>query len=156
VQHKPGDEAAFIAASIKNCQNSIKEGGIHRFDLLQNAEDTCNFILVEAYNSPEGPIAHKNTAHYKQWASEVAGMMARPRSAIKYASLYPEPLYWHRSAEITHPGEHSSHVNSYGGAKGFSAVASQSFGFLSPKLSIGRDIAEKALANSIKVHFLFV
>jgi (4S)-4-hydroxy-5-phosphonooxypentane-2,3-dione isomerase len=67
VQVKKGKEAAFVEQTIKNCRASATEGGIHRFDLLQNAEDSCNFVLLEVYSSDEAPAAHKATAHYLAW-----------------------------------------------------------------------------------------
>jgi alcohol dehydrogenase class IV/quinol monooxygenase YgiN len=137
-----GSEEQFMQATLKNCKESIKEGGIHRFDLLQNIENPSNFVLVEAYNSPLAPASHKATAHYKAWAAEVAAMMAQPRTAKKYASLYPLRLYWHQSGRMIMPGEN--------GRKGLSSVAGQAFSFLGPKISFGRNIAAKAITTAIK------
>lgn len=140
-----GMQENFINASLRNCQNSIREGGIHRFDLLQNAENKCNFILVEVYNHPDAPAAHKQTDHYKNWASEVASMMATPRSASRFESLFPSSLYWHYSANIIHQLDHQLHpVN-----KGLSGLSGFGFNFLSPKISVGRNIVENALKSSI-------
>ena len=66
-----GSEEAFIAASLDNCKNSIKEAGVTRFDLMQNTDDSANFALVEVYNTANAPAAHKATAHYAAWAAAV-------------------------------------------------------------------------------------
>ena len=59
VQVTPGSEEAFIAASVRNCKASAFEPGVHRFDFLRNTEDPLNFALVEVYNHPDAPAAHK-------------------------------------------------------------------------------------------------
>ena len=51
-------------------------------------------MLAEAYRSAEDHGRHRQTAHYAAWAEAVAPMMAEPRSALKYASLFPEPDRW--------------------------------------------------------------
>jgi autoinducer 2-degrading protein len=55
---------AFKAATIENAQNSIKESGIARFDVIQNNDDLTRFVLVEVYRTAEDPARHKETAHY--------------------------------------------------------------------------------------------
>jgi hypothetical protein len=114
---------------------------VHRFDLLRNTADPANFALVEVYNSPIAAAEHKATAHYAQWAEAVKGIMARPRTSAKYATKFPAPLYWHRSAYLTHPGEAAEveaegevEGKEEGGLRGLSAVSGSAFGFLSPKV----------------------
>ena len=98
VSVKPGTEDAFKAASLDNAQNSVKEPGVARFDVLQNVEDTTKFLLVEVYSNADAPAAHKETAHYAQWRDTVADMMAEPRSALKYSSCFPfEDANWRMS-----------------------------------------------------------
>jgi len=94
VQVTPGSEEAFIAASLDNCKNSIKEAGVTRFDLMQNTDDSANFALVEVYNTADAPAAHKATAHYAAWAAAVTDMMARPRQSSKWRTLFPSPKFW--------------------------------------------------------------
>jgi hypothetical protein len=38
--------------------------------------------------------AHKETAHYLAWRDAVASQMAEPRSAVKYANVYPDDAAW--------------------------------------------------------------
>lgn len=90
IQVKPDQVEAFQAASIENSRQSLQEPGIARFDLLQQQDDPTRFLLVEVYRTAEAPAAHKQTAHYQKWAETVAGMMAVPRSSLKFSRVYPE------------------------------------------------------------------
>lgn len=84
VHVKPECVAAFRHASLANAKLSLQEPGIARFDLLQQNDDPTRFVLVEAYRNVEATVAHKATAHYAAWRDAVAGMMAEPRTSVKY------------------------------------------------------------------------
>ncbi len=90
IQVKPDRVEDFKTASIDNSRNSLQEPGIARFDVLQQQDDPTRFLLVEIYRTADAPAAHKQTAHYKRWAEAVAGMMAEPRSSVKFDRIYPE------------------------------------------------------------------
>lgn len=94
IQVKPDAIEAFKAATLLNARASLQEPGIARFDVLQQPDDPCRFLLVEAYRSEDAPAAHKRTAHYAAWAEAVAALMAEPRSSRKLASLFPEDAEW--------------------------------------------------------------
>lgn len=91
---KPEFVEAFKQATVENASNSLKEPGIARFDVIQQADDPTRFILVEVYRTDGAPGAHKETAHYKRWANAVMEMMAEPRQSVKYANVFPEDLGW--------------------------------------------------------------
>ena len=84
VHVKPECVEAFRQASLANAQKSIHEPGIATFDLLQQQDDPTRFLLIEIYRSVEATAAHKATAHYATWRDTVAGMMAEPRTSVKY------------------------------------------------------------------------
>lgn len=86
---KPGFVNAFIEATGENHENSVKEPGNLRFDILQDAQDPCKFILYEAYASEQAAAAHKETAHYFNWRDRVAPWMAKPREGLKHKLLFP-------------------------------------------------------------------
>lgn len=86
---KPEHIDDFIKVSTENHQESIKEKGNLRFDLVQDANDTSKFVIYEAYESDEAAAAHKETAHYKKWRNAVADWMAKPRKGEKYIILAP-------------------------------------------------------------------
>ena len=80
----------FIEACKQNHLESIKEPGNLRFDVLQDAEDPAKFTLYEAYESEAASLAHKETAHYREWKTKVAGWMEKPRMGVKHKILFPE------------------------------------------------------------------
>lgn len=94
VHVKPEFVEAFRQATIENARNSVREPGIARFDVIQQADDPTRFILVEVYRSQEATVQHKETAHYARWRDAVADMMAEPRTSVKYANVFPEDADW--------------------------------------------------------------
>ena len=89
VSVKPENIAAFKAACRLNHQSSIQEPGNLRFDVLQSTEKPTQFVLYEAYKTPQHAAAHKETAHYQTWRETVADWMIEPRQGITYCGLYP-------------------------------------------------------------------
>jgi (4S)-4-hydroxy-5-phosphonooxypentane-2,3-dione isomerase len=79
----------FITATVENHQQSVKENGNLRFDILQDAGDPSKFVLYEAYESEEAAAAHKNTAHYLKWRDTVADWMAQARRGEKHVIVCP-------------------------------------------------------------------
>lgn len=94
VHVKPECIDAFIEASLKNAEKSIREPGIARFDVIQQQDDSAKFVLVEVYRTPDDPARHKETAHYQLWRDTVAEMMAEPRKGIVYKNRFPEDPEW--------------------------------------------------------------
>jgi (4S)-4-hydroxy-5-phosphonooxypentane-2,3-dione isomerase len=94
VHVKPEFMEAFKQATIENAVQSVKEEGIARFDVIQQADDPARFILVEVYRTAEASATHKETAHYLKWRDTVAEMMAEPRQGIKYGNIYPKDSDW--------------------------------------------------------------
>lgn len=94
VHVKPDSVEAFKAASTENARNSVQEPGIARFDVIQQEDDPTRFVLVEVYRTAGDPARHKETAHYATWRDTVADMMAEPRSALKYANIFPDENGW--------------------------------------------------------------
>jgi quinol monooxygenase YgiN len=94
VHVKPECVVAFKAATQENARQSVREPGIARFDVVQQADDPTRFVLVEVYRTPDAPAAHKETKHYQVWRDAVAQMMAEPRTSVKFANLFPEDAGW--------------------------------------------------------------
>lgn len=84
----------FIEATQNNAQNSIKEPGIARFDVIQDIKDETRFVLCEVYKSPEDALKHKETTHYQTWRDTVADMMAEPRTGVPYKNIFPDENGW--------------------------------------------------------------
>jgi (4S)-4-hydroxy-5-phosphonooxypentane-2,3-dione isomerase len=91
---KPDSIEAFKAACVDNASNSIREPGIVRFDVVQQADDPERFVLVEVYLSKEDQPRHRETAHYARWRDTVESMMAEPRYARIYTNVFPDDQGW--------------------------------------------------------------
>jgi quinol monooxygenase YgiN len=90
VQVKPEYIEAFKKISIENAQNSVKEPGIKRFDVLQQSDDPTRFVLVEAYTDESGVAQHKQTAHYNKWRQIAEKMIVGERTRVRYTPVWPE------------------------------------------------------------------
>jgi (4S)-4-hydroxy-5-phosphonooxypentane-2,3-dione isomerase len=89
VQVKPEFIDDFIEATRNNHENSIREPGNFRFDILQDASDGGKFVLYEVYDNEQSVAAHKETAHYLKWRDTVSPWMQKPREGIKHKLLFP-------------------------------------------------------------------
>lgn len=94
VHVKPEYIDEFKNASVENAQNSYREAGIARFDVIQSLDDPTRFILVEVYRSIEDTHKHKETDHYTCWRDAVTGMMAEPREGKRFTNIYPDDSSW--------------------------------------------------------------
>ncbi len=94
IEVKPDFIEAFKAVSLTNAMASVREPGIARFDVLQDAEQPGHFTLVEVYRTKDDPARHRETEHYQTWRTTVAEMMAAPRSKKIYDNLYPDDEGW--------------------------------------------------------------
>ncbi|MCS7024501.1 MAG: antibiotic biosynthesis monooxygenase [Bryobacteraceae bacterium] len=94
VHVKPDCIDAFRQATLENARQSVQEPGIARFDVIQQEDDPSRFVLVEVYRTAGAPAAHKETQHYQIWRDTVAGMMAEPRTSVKYSNVFPDDSGW--------------------------------------------------------------
>ena len=90
VQAKPEYIEEFKEACVGNAQNSVKEPGIKRFDVLQQSDDTTRFVLVEAYLDESGVAQHKLTAHYNKWRQVAEKMIVGERTRTRFTPIWPE------------------------------------------------------------------
>ena len=90
----PDDLEAFLAESRRNSEASLQEPGVRRFDVLQDEADPAHVVLNEVYVDQAAADAHKQTAHYARWRDAVAGMMAKPRSAVRFSPVAPGEEGW--------------------------------------------------------------
>jgi quinol monooxygenase YgiN len=80
--------------TLANARASVREAGIARFDVAQQADDPTRFMLVEVYRTADAPAKHKETAHYATWRDTVAPMMAEPRTSVKFSNIFPDDAGW--------------------------------------------------------------
>jgi (4S)-4-hydroxy-5-phosphonooxypentane-2,3-dione isomerase len=86
---KPDKIKGFIEVTSANHKESVKESGNLRFDLIQRADDPCQFMLYEAYESEAAAATHKTTAHYLKWRDLAEDFMAEPRVGVRYNIIEP-------------------------------------------------------------------
>jgi quinol monooxygenase YgiN len=94
VHVKENKAEEFCKATVENARNSLQEPGVARFDVVQQQDDPSRFVLVEVYREPEDAARHKETGHYIKWRDTVEGMMAEPRSSIKFTNVFPNEDGW--------------------------------------------------------------
>ncbi len=91
---KPEHLEEFKQATIVNADNSRKEPGLARFDVLQQADDPTRFVFVEAYYNPEGHAKHRETEHYNTWNAKTADWLFEPRTRAVYQNVSPPDQDW--------------------------------------------------------------
>jgi len=85
----------FIEATTESHLQTVKEPGNLRFDIIQQSDDPCRFMLYEAWESDEAAAYHKTTPHYAAWRDKVADWMAEPRRGVKHNVIQPnDPSKW--------------------------------------------------------------
>ena len=84
---KPENVENFKKISLYNHENSRKEPGNVRFDVLHDNNDPNKYILYEVYRDKEAAAAHKETEHYKKWRDTVEPYMAVKRVGIAHTPL---------------------------------------------------------------------
>jgi (4S)-4-hydroxy-5-phosphonooxypentane-2,3-dione isomerase len=89
---KPEVVDPFVTLTKANHQESIKEPGNLRFDLIQQSDDPCRFMLYEAYEYEEDAANHKTTPHYLKWRDAVQDFMAEPRQGVRYNIIEPNDI----------------------------------------------------------------
>ena len=89
VRVKPEKVNEFIEAVSENHRGTIKEPGNIRFDVLQQSDDPCRFMIYEVFVSEEAVKAHKETAHYLKWRDTVKDFMAEDRYGVSYRLIMP-------------------------------------------------------------------
>ena len=68
--------------------------GVIRFDVLQETEDPSRFLIVEVYREEADLDKHRQTEHYRRWASYVGDLTVGERRKVFYQAVFPEPEAW--------------------------------------------------------------
>jgi len=89
---RPEHRDAFVAATLRNHEGTVKEPGNLRFDVLESEDDPTRFVLVEIFRDADAAAAHKQTPHYLAWREAVADAMASPREGRRYRLLAPRRI----------------------------------------------------------------
>lgn len=89
VDVKPEFVDQFIAVALENARGTRGEAGNLRFDVVRGIEDRNFFQLYEVYRDQAALAAHRETAHYKNFAAKVEPWLVKPRSRV-----FSEPLFF--------------------------------------------------------------
>ena len=84
---KPDCVDKFAEVCVYNHDNSRKEAGNIRFDVLQDKDNPTKFMLYEVFEDDDAIAFHKTTEHYKKWAETAEECMASPRSKTSVNAL---------------------------------------------------------------------
>lgn len=91
---EPEDLEAFLSESRRNSAASLEEPGVRRFDVLQEEGDGNHVVLNEVPVDQSAADARKQTAHSGRWRDAVAGIMAEPGAAERFAAVIPPGQGW--------------------------------------------------------------
>jgi autoinducer 2-degrading protein len=94
IKVKPQFIELFKTISLENADNSRREPGIARFEVLQDEKDLTHFELIEVYRTPADPAKHKETKHYNKWRELAEPMLSEPRTRTVYANIFPSDQDW--------------------------------------------------------------
>ena len=87
IEIKPEHIEEFKKISLYNHENSIKEEGCERFDVLQSNDNPCVFSLYEVFHDKEAIEKHKGTEHYKKWAEKCEEFQTKKREKLAHTML---------------------------------------------------------------------
>jgi Uncharacterized conserved protein len=79
--------AQFESVTLYNHENTRREAGNVRFDVLHSATEPDKYVLYEVFANRDAVEFHKTTEHYKRWSSEMEQYMAAPRSKESFTEL---------------------------------------------------------------------
>ena len=65
---QPDKVEEYMAATLANARESLKEPGILRFEFFQDQESLSHFSIFEIYKDKAAQEAHRETDHFKTWA----------------------------------------------------------------------------------------
>ncbi len=73
---EPENVAAFTDLVCTQARNSLEgETDCHQFDVCIDSDDETRFFLYELYTDEDAFKVHQDTAHFKQFATDSAGLV---------------------------------------------------------------------------------
>jgi (4S)-4-hydroxy-5-phosphonooxypentane-2,3-dione isomerase len=70
----PGKIDAYLAALEENAAATIKEPGVHEFDILRSDKDPNHVAIFEVYDNAAAAESHMTTDHFKKYKAATTGM----------------------------------------------------------------------------------
>lgn len=88
VEVKLGFVQAFLIETERSRKATRDESGCMGYDIFQNADNECKFVLVETYVSDAAIEIHKQTPHFLEWREKVQELMEVPRIGARHNCIY--------------------------------------------------------------------
>ena len=73
----PGQTDNYLAALKENAAASVHEPGCHAFNVAVSQKDTNHVFIFEVYDSAAALDAHRQTDHFKKYATTTKDMVAK-------------------------------------------------------------------------------
>ena len=73
----PGQIDNYLAALKENAAASVHEPGCHAFNIAVSQKDTNHVFIFEVYDSAAALDAHRQTDHFKKYATTTKDMVAK-------------------------------------------------------------------------------
>ncbi|PWJ42349.1 putative quinol monooxygenase [Sediminitomix flava] len=86
----PNHLDTFREVTKKNFEASIKEEGVIRFDIMEDAERVGEYTILEVFKSSEDREKHFTTAHFKEWDKVAVPLFIAPLESRQYNSVFPD------------------------------------------------------------------
>jgi autoinducer 2-degrading protein len=95
VNVKPERLSDFLALIKYDAEHSEgDEPGCLRFDVLRDTEDPHKFFYYEVYKDEAARMAHRETPHFKKYASESADMFTGAMQRHIIRNYVPADANW--------------------------------------------------------------
>lgn len=88
---QPDALVAFISASQVELAYALREMGVVRFDMLQEADNPTHFTVLEIYADAEAREAHLRSSHFLSWRQQVMPLLAEPLQSLAVNLVAPLP-----------------------------------------------------------------
>jgi autoinducer 2-degrading protein len=76
----PGQIDNYLAALKENAAASARESGCHAFNIAVSQKDTNHVFIFEVYDNAAALDAHRQTDHFKKYATTTKDMVAKRES----------------------------------------------------------------------------
>jgi autoinducer 2-degrading protein len=73
----PGQIDNYLAALKENAAASVHEPGCHEFNIAVSQKDANHVFVFEAYDNAAAMDAHRQTDHFKKYATTTKDMIAK-------------------------------------------------------------------------------
>jgi (4S)-4-hydroxy-5-phosphonooxypentane-2,3-dione isomerase len=89
VRVKPDQREAFLAAITRQADASRElEPGCLRFEILEDASDPLQFLLIEVYSeAADFHKAHRETPHYAEWIRMAGELLEGERTVTEFTAV---------------------------------------------------------------------